>query len=303
MNILILGANGQVGWELQRSLAPVGPLEALDRSGVNLEDLDCLQTLIRERQPDVIVNAAAYTAVDKAEEEQDKAKRINTDAVAALAEEASRSDAWLFHYSTDYVFDGKKGVPYTEADPSAPINVYGKTKWEGEEAIRSIGCKHIIFRTSWVYAARGHNFLKTMLKLATSRDKLSVVADQFGAPTQAELIADVTAHVVRECILGPDSNHTDFVGTYHLTAAGETNWLEYARFIVATAEKGGLTLRVKPQKIIPNSTEDFAALAKRPQNSRLNCKKLQDTFSICLPNWRYQVSRTINELMDQGRTS
>lgn len=299
MNILILGANGQVGWELQRSLSPVGPFTALGRHAANLEDLDNLRAVVREHQPDVIVNAAAYTAVDKAEEEPDKAKLINTDAVALLAEEAAISGSWLFHYSTDYVFNGQKKLPYTESDSSAPINVYGQTKWQGEEAIRQIGCKHVIFRTSWVYAARGSNFVKTMLRLAKDLDELSVVADQFGVPTQAELIADITAHVIPYCMSEPNSKRLELAGTYHLTAAGETSWFEYARYILETAEKYGATLKVKSSDIKPISTEEYQVSASRPQNSILSCEKLQQAFNMYFPDWHAQVRRTVKELVEQ----
>ncbi|MDO9323192.1 MAG: dTDP-4-dehydrorhamnose reductase, partial [Pseudomonas sp.] len=235
MKILLLGKNGQVGWELQRSLAPLGELLALDSKSTaycgDLNNLPGIAATIRSFAPHVIVNAAAYTAVDKAESEPAQAQRINAEAVAVLAHEAQQLGAWLVHYSTDYVFDGSGATPWQETAAVGPLSVYGTSKLAGELAIQASGCKHLIFRTSWVYAARGNNFVKTMLRLAQERDSLNVIADQFGAPTGAELLADVTAHALR-CV----QQQPELAGLYHLAAAGETNWYSYARFVLEQAK-------------------------------------------------------------------
>jgi dTDP-4-dehydrorhamnose reductase len=296
MKILLLGAKGQVGWELQRSLAPLGQLKACDRETVDLEDLDELQTTIREYSPDFIVNAAAYTAVDRAESEPDKAHRINAEAIELLAIEARRLDAWLIHYSTDYVFDGSKPTAYNETDSPNPQSVYGRTKLDGEKAIRKSGCNHLIFRTSWVYAARGSNFAKTMLRLAGERDELKVVGDQIGAPTSAELIADITALCLYRIIQDREFGEVA-AGIYHLSPSGETNWCDYARYVVAQALTCGVTLRSEPDDIQPITTSEYPVPAKRPANSRLDTKKLEDTFGVFLPIWQDQVKRLIIELV------
>lgn len=300
MNILILGANGQVGWELQRSLAPIGSLKAFGREAANLEDLDSLRSAIRENRPDIIVNSAAYTAVDKAESEPAKAERINTEAVALLAEESKRLGACLVHYSTDYVFDGMKSSAYTESDNPNPLSVYGSTKWQGEVVIRRSGCKHLIFRTSWVYAVRGQNFIKTMLRLATSRDEMSVVADQFGSPTHADLIADVTSLALYHYQSMNEVDQSDLYGTYHLVAAGETSWNDYARFVLELAEQGGVMLRVNSKDVKKIPSEAYPVPAERPKNSCLNCEKLESTFNLRLPNWRHHVRRTVHGLTEKG---
>ena len=296
MKILLLGAKGQVGWELQRSLALLGQLKVCDRETVDLDNLDKLQSVIQQYSPDFIVNAAAYTAVDRAESEPDKAQRINTEAVKLLASEASNLDAWLIHYSTDYVFDGSKPTAYKEDDEPNPQSVYGQTKLDGEQAVRESGCHHLIFRTSWVYAARGSNFAKTMLRLAGERDELKVVGDQVGAPTSAELIADITAlclyHIAQDRELGGAAT-----GTYHLTPSGETNWCDYARYVVAQALKCGVSLRCEPDNIQPITTSEYPVPAKRPANSRLDTKKLEDAFGVYLPAWQDQVERLITELV------
>ncbi|MCU7795564.1 MAG: dTDP-4-dehydrorhamnose reductase [Candidatus Thiodiazotropha sp. (ex Myrtea spinifera)] len=300
MNILLLGSNGQVGWALQRSLAPLGPLVACDRQTANLEDLENVRSVVRENRPDIIVNSAAYTAVDKAESEPSMAERINTEAVALLAEETKRLDACLVHYSTDYVFDGMKSSAYTESDTPNPLSVYGSTKWQGEVAIRQSGCKYLIFRTSWVYAIRGQNFIKTMLRLATDRDELSVVADQFGAPTHADLIADVTALVLHHFQSSKEFNQPNLYGTYNLVAAGETSWNDYARFVFELAEQYGVVLRVKPTEVKQIPSEAYPVPAKRPNNSRLSFKKLERAFNLRLPDWRHHVRRTVKELIEVG---
>lgn len=298
MNILLLGANGQVGWELRRSLAPLGnvtPLSRNDRDPVgDLADLDGIARTIRTIAPDVIVNAAAYTAVDQAETDKAAARLINTDAVRVVAEQAARLGSLLIHYSTDYVFDGEGSTPFKEDHPTAPLNEYGRTKRDGEEAIIASGCKAAILRTSWVYAARGRNFLKTILRLAQSREKLDVVADQFGAPTGAELIADVTSRVIPAAVASPEK-----LGTYHLTASGETSWHGYASFIVDTARQLGVPLRV--EKLNPIGSDAFPTPAARPRNSRLDCGKIANAFAVRLPDWRLGVSRVIEELREMEK--
>jgi dTDP-4-dehydrorhamnose reductase len=299
MKILLLGKNGQVGWELQRALAPLGALTVCGRNEADLEDLDSLRETVRRVQPDVIVNAAAYTAVDKAETEPDKARRINAEAVGLLAEEARKLDAWLVHYSTDYVFDGSASSPYTEDQPTNPLSVYGKTKLEGEELIRKSQAKHLIFRTSWVYAARGGNFAKTMLRLAKDRQELKVIADQHGAPTSAELIADVTALVLYRLQSVQDA--AAFPGTYHLTASGHTSWHGYAQYVLELAQANGAILKASPSAVSPIPTEAYPLPAARPKNSRLNTTKLANTFQLQLPDWRHHVQRLMDELAAQEK--
>jgi dTDP-4-dehydrorhamnose reductase len=294
MKILLLGKNGQVGWELQRAVAPLGDLVALDRLGGlglcgDLGDLDGLRQTIRTVKPDVLVNAAAYTAVDKAESESELAGLINARAPQAMAEEMHKLNGWLVHYSTDYVFDGQGEQPWQEDAQTAPLNQYGHTKWQGEQAVQQSGCKHLIFRTSWVYAARGANFAKTMLRLAADRLQLKVIADQFGAPTGAELIADVTAHALRVAAGNPS-----VAGLYHLAAAGEVSWHGYARFVIERARLSGHQLAVSAIEAIP--TSDYPTPATRPLNSRLDCQKLQSTFALHLPNWQLGVARMLEEI-------
>ena len=303
MRILLLGKNGQVGWELQRSLAPLGELVALNRTGDathrlcgDLQDLDGLRATVQALRPDVIVNAAAHTAVDKAESEPDLARRLNTEAPAALAEAAQAVGAWLVHYSTDYVFDGSGSTPWTEDAATGPLNVYGQTKLDGERAIAAACERHLILRTSWVYAARGGNFAKTMLRLAAERERLTVIDDQFGAPTGAELIADVTAHAIRLLRQQPQDAQPH-AGTYHLAAAGETTWNGYARFVIDTARalKPGLQLAV--QDVAPVPTSAFPTPARRPHNSRLDTTRLQHTFGLRLPPWQQGVARMLAEIL------
>ncbi|MGC8701889.1 MAG: dTDP-4-dehydrorhamnose reductase [Thiomonas sp.] len=295
MRILLLGADGQVGWELRRALLPLGDVLPCSRAHADLSDLDGLRTLLQREQPGCIVNAAAYTAVDKAETEPEQAQRINAAAPGLLAGWAAAHDAWLVHYSTDYVFDGSKPAPYTEDDAPNPQSVYGRTKREGEQAIAASGCRHLILRTSWVYAARGGNFAKTMLRLAAERDSLRVIADQFGAPTSAELIADVTALLLHR--LRTDAQLAERAsGTYHLTAQGATSWHGYAQFVLAMAAARGMALRCTPQAVQAIATADYPLPAPRPANSRLSCAKLQTTFDLHLPPWQTQVQRLIDEL-------
>ncbi len=297
MKILLFGKNGQVGWELQRSLAPLGELIALDRQGEgalcgDLSNLDGITKTIKKVAPDVIVNAAAYTAVDRAESEPDLAARINTQAVQVMANEAARTGALLVHYSSDYVFDGRGNSPWRETDPTDPLSVYGQTKLNGEQAIIGSHCRHLIFRTSWVYAGRGKNFAKTMLKLAAERQELSVIDDQVGAPTGAELISDVSAHAIRAAISNPDLS-----GVYHLAADGEASWCAYAQFVIEVARRQGLRLSVTEIKPIP--TSQYPTPATRPLNSRLDTTKLKSTFGFLLPHWNQGVERMLNELRDR----
>ena len=295
MKILLLGKNGQVGWELQRALAPLGDVVALDRRtlpAADLSDPESLAAIVRDVRPDAIVNAAAHTAVDKAEAEAALARAVNTTAPAVLAREAAALGAWLVHYSTDYVFDGSGAAPWTESAPVAPLSVYGQTKADGEAAIRLSGCRHLVFRTSWVYAARGGNFAKTMLRLARERDRLTVVADQFGAPTGADLIADVTAHALRTAVSRPEVS-----GTYHLVAAGETTWHGYARHVIEHARAAGQDLRVTADAIEPVPTSAFPTPARRPANSRLDTTRLRNTFGLTLPSWQSGVDRLLAEVL------
>ncbi|WP_406821283.1 dTDP-4-dehydrorhamnose reductase [Pseudomonas sp. KnCO4] len=299
MKILLLGKNGQVGWELQRALAPLGDLIALDRQGESglcgdLANLEGLAATVRSLAPNVIVNAAAYTAVDKAESEPALAARINAEAPGVLAREAAQLGAWLIHYSTDYVFDGSGQGQWQEDAPSAPLSVYGRTKREGELAIQASGAAAVVLRTSWVYAARGQNFAKTMLRLAAERDVLRVVADQFGAPTGAELIADVTAHILHRLFRAHDASR--LAGTYHLAAAGETSWHGYAQFVLAHARRSGVALKVSAEQLVAISTEDYPLPALRPRNSRLALAKLEETFNLKMPPWQQGVQRMLDEI-------
>ena len=297
IKILLLGKNGQVGWELQRSLAPLGEVIALDAKSLDycgdFTNLDGLAQTIREIAPDVIVNAAAHTAVDKAESEPELARTINALAPAVLANEAKRIGAWLVHYSTDYVFDGSGETARLETDATGPLSVYGETKLEGENAIVASGCKHLIFRTSWVYAARGGNFAKTMLKLAQERDALKVINDQIGAPTGADLLADVTAHAIRKALASPEVS-----GLYHLVASGETSWYGYASLVIEHARRAGVEIKVATDAIQAVPTSSFPTPAKRPLNSRLNTNKLQNSFDLVLPSWQSGVTRLLAEIVD-----
>lgn len=297
MKILLLGKNGQVGWELQRALAPLGELVALDRLGQgqlsgDLSEPESLAATVRTLRPDVIVNAAAHTAVDKAQSDAEQAGLINARAPAVLAREAAAIDALLVHYSTDYVFDGSGDAPRGEDAPTAPLSVYGRTKLEGEEQIRASGCRHLIFRTSWVYAARGGNFAKTMLRLAGEREQLKVIADQIGAPTGAELIADSTAHAIRVVREEPG-----LCGTYHLAAAGETSWHGYACFVIENARSRGEPVKVAAECIEPIPTTAYPTPATRPLNSRLDTTRFRSAFGLVLPDWRLGVARMLDEIL------
>jgi dTDP-4-dehydrorhamnose reductase len=298
MKILLLGKGGQVGWELQRSLAPLGQVISLDFDSVgelcgDFTNLAGLAETVRRVAPDVIVNAAAHTAVDKAESEPELARLINAQAPGVLADEAQKLGAWLVHYSTDYVFDGSGITPWRESDTPGPLSVYGKTKLEGEQAVMRC-VKHLIFRTSWVYAARGANFAKTMLKLAKERDQLKVIDDQIGAPTGAELLADVTALALRVVQTQPE-----LAGTYHLVAGGETSWYGFARFVIETARQRGVPIRVAPESIEPIPTSAYPLPAPRPHNSRLDTQKIQAAFGVVLPSWEAGVERMLSEILGQ----
>ena len=301
MKILLLGKNGQVGWELQRALSVLGEVIALDRHPAvtpygtlvgDLSDLAGLREAIRSVSPQVIVNAAAYTAVDKAETERELAHTINALASQVMAEEAKRLDALLVHYSTDYVFDGSGMKPWKETDAVAPVNYYGATKLEGEQLIAASGCKHLIFRTSWVYAARGNNFAKTMLRLAKDRASLNVIADQIGVPTGADLLADVAVAALQKALVNPE-----LCGIYHLAPAGETSWHAYANYVIDFARAHGEVLVV--ETISPIATTEYPTPASRPLNSRLATDKLRETFSLHLPDWQSGVTRMLMEALNK----
>jgi len=298
MKILLLGKNGQVGQALERALAPLagpGELLALDRSnGGDLAQLDTLAATVRQLRPQVIVNAAAYTAVDKAESEPDQARLINALAPKVLAKEAQALGAWLVHYSTDYVFDGSGTRPWVETDAPAPLNVYGQSKLEGERQIQAHCTRHLILRTSWVYAAHGSNFAKTMLKLAQERERLTVIDDQWGAPTGAELLTAVTAAALRKIELAGNEALT---GLYHLAASGETTWYAYASHVISQAKALRPDLPWTVQEIAPVPSSAFVTAALRPHNSRLNTAKLQAAFGINLPDWRQGVDEMLAHVL------
>ena len=298
MKILLFGKGGQVGWELQRSLAPLGEIIALDSDSTQMcgdfTNLEGIAATVRAVAPDVIVNAAAHTAVDKAESETELVRTINALAAGVLADEAARINALLVHYSTDYVFDGSGDKPWVETDATAPLSVYGATKLEGEKLIQRSGCKHLIFRTSWVYGARGGNFAKTMLRLAAERDALSIINDQIGAPAGADLLADVTAHAILAVKRQPE-----LAGLYHLVAAGETSWHGYASFVLNHARQLGLQLKVAQNAIKAVPTSAFPTPAKRPLNSRLDTSKLKKAFSLELPHWESGVARMLTEILEK----
>jgi dTDP-4-dehydrorhamnose reductase len=294
--ILLLGKNGQVGWELQRSLVPLGQVTALDFDSTDhcgdFANPTGIADTVRALWPDVIVNAAAYTAVDKAESEPELARLLNATTPGVLATEAAKLGALLVHYSTDYVFDGSGTRPWVETDTPAPLSVYGRTKLEGEQLIQQSGGQHLILRTSWVYAARGGNFAKTMLRLAQERERLTVIDDQWGAPTGADLLADVTAHAIRHLAERPQDS-----GLYHCVAAGETNWHSYAQEVLALAAQMQPTLRLKATEVASVPTSAFPTPAQRPHNSRLNTARLQATFGLRLPHWRDGVARMLAEIL------
>lgn len=296
MNILLFGKGGQVGWELQRSLAVLGRVTALDHDSTDhcgdFANPEGVAATVRALKPDVIVNAAAHTAVDKAESEPELARLLNATTPGVLAREAAALGAWLVHYSTDYVFDGSGTRPWVETDTPAPLSVYGRTKLEGEQLIQQSGAKHLILRTSWVYAARGGNFAKTMLRLAQERERLTVIDDQWGAPTGAELLADVTAHAIRHLQQRPQD-----AGLYHLVAGGEVTWNGYAKFVIEHASKAQSAIKILAKEVAPVPTSAFPTPAVRPHNSRLNASKLQTTFGLTLPHWQTGVERMLTEIL------
>lgn len=294
MKILLLGKNGQVGWELQRSLAPLGEVISLDRNGLNqwcgdLSKPDQIYQTIVDIAPNVVVNASAYTAVDMAETEKEMANLINHVAVGKIAKACAQIKALLVHYSTDYVFDGEGTSKFNETDALKPLNVYGQTKALGEQAIQNAQCNYLIFRTSWVFAQKGKNFLKTMLALSQQREELSIIDDQIGAPTSAELIADVSAHAIVQTLRDQTK-----IGIYHLVASGEASWFEYANYIFEQAKSLGVNLSI--QQVNPIPTAAYPTPAKRPHNSRLNNQKIQHAFQIYLPDWKVYVQRTVVEV-------
>ncbi|MDE2599481.1 MAG: dTDP-4-dehydrorhamnose reductase [Rhodocyclaceae bacterium] len=295
--ILLIGKNGQLGWELQRSLASLGELVALGSAECNLADADAIRATIREVRPRLIVNAAAYTAVDRAESEVEQAMAVNARAPGVIGEEAARIGAWVIHYSTDYVFDGKAEQPYAETDATNPLNVYGRSKLAGEQALQAVLERHLILRTSWVLGAHGGNFARTVLRLAAERSSLNVVADQWGSPTSAALLADSTAQLVRQANMEGEGNFP--FGLYHLTAAGETNWCDYARFVVAAAEIAGKHLRLGPSDIMPIPSAEYPLPAARPANSRLNTEKFRTTFGLPLPHWEDGVRQVLMQVFAQ----
>jgi len=296
MKLLLLGKGGQVGWELQRSLAPLGELVALDFDSTDysadFSQPEQVAETVRRLRPDVIVNAAAHTAVDKAEAEPDLARKLNATTPGLVAQVAQELGALMVHYSTDYVFDGSGSTPWRETDPTGPLSVYGQTKLEGEQLVAQHCSRHLIFRTSWVYAARGGNFAKTMLRLAKDREQLTVIDDQFGAPTGAELLADVTAHAVRATLHDPTKT-----GLYHAVASGETNWHGYACYVLALAHQAGISLKAGLNAVKAVPTSAFPTPAKRPCNSRLDTTKLQTAFGLRLPHWEKGVERMLRETL------
>lgn len=293
MNILLFGKTGQVGWELQRALAPLGNLIALDIHSKDycgdFSNPEGIAQTIRAIKPDVIVNAAAHTAVDRAESEPEFAQLLNATSVEVLAKEAAAIGAWIVHYSTDYVFPGNGETPWQETDETGPLNVYGRTKLDGEIALQKYCAKHLIFRTSWVYAGKGNNFAKTMLRLAKERSELSVISDQFGAPTGAELLADCTAHAIRTALVNPE-----VAGLYHLVASNTTTWHDFAALVFEEARVAGIELIIEKLHAVPTSA--YVTPAQRPLNSRLNTGKFQRNFGLVLPSWEVGVKRMLAEL-------
>ena len=293
MKILLLGKNGQLGWELQRSLAPLGELLALDRISMtfcgDLCDLEGLAETVRVFKPNVVVNAAAYTAVDKAESDAEMAHRVNALAPEVLSRACAALGAYLVHYSTDYVFNGAGQKPWTETDPTGPLNVYGHSKLAGEQGIAKQGAQHVIFRTSWVYGTEGGNFAKTMLRLAQEREKMTVINDQFGAPTGAALLADVTAMALQAS--------ESLSGVYHLAAAGETTWFDYAAYVLAQAKLRKPDLNMVVKEFLPVPTSEFPTPAQRPLNSRLNCSRLEAALQLKLPAWQTGVDQLLAKIL------
>jgi len=294
MKILVTGSNGQLGFELLRALAPLGDVVAVDRARCDMADADAIRSLVRSIAPDVIVNPAAYTAVDKAETDQQTAHAVNAQAPSVLGEEAARLGALVVHYSTDYVFDGTKQGSYSETDGPNPQSVYGSTKLAGERGLAEANPRHLILRTSWVVGAHGGNFAKTMLRLGAEREQLSVVADQFGAPTSAALLADLTAQLVRQ-YQREDALAFPY-GTYHVAGAGDTSWFDYARFVLQEALAAGKTLKAGPEAVKALSTAEYPTAAKRPANSRLDTSHFRNTFNLRLPPWQESVRQVLQQI-------
>ena len=299
MKILLTGKNGQVGFELQRALAPLGEVLAVDQSECDMADTKAIRRLVQSFSPDIIINPAAYTAVDKAEGEPELAHAVNAVAPGVFGEEAVKLGAWVVQYSTDYVFDGIKAGPYTEGDATNPQNVYGRTKRDGEIALQQSGARHLIFRTSWVVGAHGKNFAKTILRLAEERDCLTVVADQYGAPTSAALLADVTAQLIRQKQREGEDGFP--FGLYHLVAGGETNWCDYARFVVSESMAADKPLKLSPDAIRPIPASEYSTAAKRPANSRLDTGKFCRAFKLELPDWTIGVRHVLQQILADGQ--
>ena len=297
LRLLITGANGQVGWHLQRTLAPMGETMAIDIEEVDLTDLNAVSRTVRDFAPDIVVNAAAYTAVDKAESEPELARAINVAAPGKIAEECARSGALLVHYSTDYVYDGSKPSPYEENDATGPLSVYGQTKLEGDQAIMASGCAHIILRTTWVYDIRGKNFLRTVLRLAREKEELRMVGDQYGAPTWARGLAESTTIILAKLLERKSTTKSWQSGLFHLTASGTTSWAGFAQAILEDyedllewpAETGEFGGELKAKRVVAITTEQYKTPARRPRNSVLSNAKIQAAFGIALPDWRAQL--------------
>ena len=300
MRMLITGASGQLGFELRRSLAPLGEPVAVGRADCDLADAAAIRALLRELRPWLVVNPAAYTAVDKAESDRDAVYAVNATAVRAIGEEAARLGVPVIHYSTDYVFDGSGTAPWRESDAPNPLNVYGESKWAGEQALAAANPRHLILRTSWVVGAHGANFARTMLRLAAKRERLTVVADQVGAPTPAALLADLTAHLASEMLgeAAAEAASDAFPwGTYHVAAAGETSWCDYARFVIAEAIAAGKPLKARPDTVLPIATADYPTPARRPANSRLDTTRFRATFGLRLPPWEEGVRQVLGQIL------
>jgi dTDP-4-dehydrorhamnose reductase len=298
MRMVLLGSGGQVGHELRRSLALLGEVVALDYPTIDLGQPGALAGVVASSSPGVIVNAAAYTAVDRAEDEPELAHTVNADAVAALARTAAETGALLLHFSTDYVYPGTGERPWIESDQTGPRNAYGRSKLAGDEAIVRSGCRHVILRTSWVYASRGKNFVRTILRLAMTRDRLSVVDDQFGAPTAASFLADASARVVEVHLHEAHAAS----GVFHAAASGSTTWFGVAQAVVDRARSRGVTLTLPPDGLVPCTTAEYPLPAARPRNSRLNVDRLQQEFGIRCPDWREDLHRIVDELSEGAST-
>ena len=295
MNILVTGGSGQVGFELQRTLSPFGAILATGRQELDLADSQAIERYLEQHQPDCIVNAAAYTAVDRAESEPDLAHALNAGLPATLAQYAAAKNIWLVHYSSDYVYPGTGTAPWTEESETGPLSTYGQTKLAGDQAIQASGAKHLIFRTSWVYSARGNNFMKTMLRLGAEKETLNIVNDQHGSPTPARLIAQVTALALYRVFQADQPQQ--YQGIYHLAPRGTTHWHEFAQAIFEAAAGQGTQLKIRPENVHGIPTRDYPTPAARPLNSRMGLDKLEQTFSLQLPEWRGQLQQTLTEYL------